>query len=178
MEIRPCPMMPEGVLTRPRRSSHPVKERPRDRSPAHPSRRACRLRLRFLLHHRPRGRPDICRCRLTSRGSLREARARGRARTSAGPRYPVRDHRAEVRDDGTSPGQESTLAVGYVALCLSAPPQPAQPRSGVTVIVDSQWRRQLPYGIRVHGGPELGSRLTVLAGPMEGLAALLRYCRW
>jgi hypothetical protein len=91
----------------------------------------------------------------------------------------VREHRAEVRDCGTSPGQKSTLAVGESALRISPPLQPAKPRSGVTVIVDSQWRRLLPYGIRVPRGPQFGIRLTVLADLREALgAALPRYYRW
>jgi hypothetical protein len=84
-----------------------------------------------------------------------------------------------VRDDGTSPGQEPTLVVGAGALCLSSPLQPAQPRSGVRVILDGRWRILLAYSIRVRRGPEFGIRLTVLAAPMDGLApALPRYYRW
>jgi hypothetical protein len=91
----------------------------------------------------------------------------------------VRGHRAEVRDDGTSPGHDLTLVVGDGALRLSSPLQPAQPRSGVRVVVDSRWRLLLLYGIGVHRGPEFGIRLTVLAAPTEALAAALpRYSRW
>jgi hypothetical protein len=57
--------------------------------------------------------------------------------------------------------------------------KPAQPRSGVTVVLDSRWRLLLPYGIRVHSGPGFGIRLIVLAAPIEGLAATLMRCyRW
>ena len=61
-----------------------------------------------------------------------------------------------MRDDGTSPGQEPTLVVGAGALCLSSPLQPAQPRSGVRVILDGRWRILLAYSIRVRRGPEFG----------------------
>jgi hypothetical protein len=93
----------------------------------------------------------------------------------------VREHRAEVRDDGTSPGQEPTLAIGDGALHLTSPLQPAQPRSGARVVLDSRWRLPLPhgYGIGVHRGREFGIRLTVLAAPTEALAAALpRYSQW
>jgi hypothetical protein len=60
---------------------------------------------------------------------------------------------------------------------LSSPIQPAQPRSGVTVVLDSRWRLLLPYGIRVHSGLEFGIRLIVLAAPIEGLAAALPVSR-
>ena len=91
----------------------------------------------------------------------------------------MRDHRAEVRDDGASPGQEPTLVIGDGALHLTSPLQPAQPRSRARVVVDSRWRLRLPYGIGVHRGREFGIRLTVLAAPTEALAAALpRYSRW
>jgi hypothetical protein len=80
---------------------------------------------------------------------------------------------------GRLPDQDLTLVVGVGVLHFSAPAQPAQPRTGVTVVLDSRWRILLPYGIGVHRGPEFGICLTVIAAPMEGLAAALpRYCRW
>jgi hypothetical protein len=80
---------------------------------------------------------------------------------------------------GWSPGQDLALVVGNGVLRLSSPRQPAQSRSRVTVVLDSQWRLLLPYGIRVHSGLEFGIRLIVLAVPIEGLAAALtRYYRW
>jgi hypothetical protein len=80
---------------------------------------------------------------------------------------------------GWSPGQDLALVVGDGVLRLSSPIQPAQPRSGVTVVLNSRWRLLLPYGIRVHSGLEFRIRLRVFAAPIEGLAAALtRYCRW
>jgi hypothetical protein len=80
---------------------------------------------------------------------------------------------------GWSPGQDLALVVRDGVLRLSSPIQPAQPRSGVTVVLDSRWRLLLPYGIRVHSGLEFGIRLRVFAAPIEGLAAALtRYYRW
>ena len=80
---------------------------------------------------------------------------------------------------GWSPGQDLALVVRDGVLLLSSPIQPAQPRSGITVVLDSRWRLLLPYGIRVHSGLEFGIRLMVLAAPTEGLAvALTRDYRW
>ncbi len=80
---------------------------------------------------------------------------------------------------GWSPGQDLTLVVADGVLRLSSPLQPAQTRSGVTVVLGSRWRLLLPYGIRAHSGLEFGIRLIVLAAPMEGLAAALtRSHRW
>jgi hypothetical protein len=78
---------------------------------------------------------------------------------------------------GWSPGQDLALVVRDGVLLLSSPLQPAQPRSGITVVLDSRWRLLLPYGIRVHSGLEFGIRLMVLAAPIEGLAAALPVSR-
>ena len=74
---------------------------------------------------------------------------------------------------GWSPGQDLALVVRDGVLRLFPPIQPAQPGSGVTVVLDSRWRLLLPYGIRIHNGLEFGIRLIVLAAPIEGLAAAL-----
>jgi hypothetical protein len=80
---------------------------------------------------------------------------------------------------GWSPGQDLALVVRDGVLLFSSRIQPAQPRPGITVVLDSRWRLLLPYGIRVHSGLEFGIRLIVLAAPIEGLAAALtRYYRW
>ena len=78
---------------------------------------------------------------------------------------------------GWSPGQDLALDVRDGVLRLCPPIQPAQPRSGVSVVLDSRWRLLLPYGIRVHSGLEFGIRLIVLAAPMEGIAAALPVSR-
>jgi hypothetical protein len=78
---------------------------------------------------------------------------------------------------GWSPGQDLALVVRDGVLRLFPPIQPAQPGSGVTVVLDSRWRLLLPYGIRIHSGLEFGIRLIVLAAPMEGLAAALPVSR-
>jgi hypothetical protein len=78
---------------------------------------------------------------------------------------------------GWSPGQDLALVVRDGVLRLSSAILPAQPRSGVTVVLDSRWRLLLPYGIRVHSGLGFGIRLIVLAAPMEGLAAALPVSR-
>ncbi len=78
---------------------------------------------------------------------------------------------------GWSPGQDLALVVRDGVLRLSSAILPAQPRSGVIVVLDSRWRLLLPYGIRIHSGLEFGIRLIVLAAPMEGLAAALPVSR-
>ena len=78
---------------------------------------------------------------------------------------------------GWSPGQDLALGVRDGILRLSSPLHSAQTRSGVTVVLDSRWRVLLPYGIRVHSGMELGTRLMVFAIPIEGVAAALPVSR-
>jgi hypothetical protein len=78
---------------------------------------------------------------------------------------------------GWSPGQDLVVVVRDGVLRLSSPTQPAQSRSGVTVVLDSRRRLLLPYGIRVHSGLKFGTRLIVLAAPIEGLAAALPVTR-